>query len=75
VLACRSTAVRSALVLSAKGAPRAATMDVAWDASTPVLTRFERGGISCSVVSAAILCRNRSGYTISLGRHRIGAAG
>jgi hypothetical protein len=31
-----------------------------WDASTPVLQSWHRGGISCRLAGNAILCRNGS---------------
>jgi len=73
-LVCRSLAVRAGLALGSRGAPRTVAAPIWWDASTPVLDRWSRGGISCRLSGAAILCRNGSGTSISVGARQIAAA-
>jgi hypothetical protein len=73
-LVCRSLAVRRGLALGARGLPRTVAAPIWWDASTPVLRRWSRDGVSCRTSGAAIVCRNESGAAISLGPRQIAAA-
>ena len=65
-LECANLRVRSGLVLPGRGIPKAVDARVWWDASTPVLKHWSRGGLTCSTAAGSIVCRNTSGAAISL---------
>jgi hypothetical protein len=73
-LVCRSLGVRAGLSLPAHGTPRAVGGHIWWDASTPVLRRWSRGGVDCSATGGAILCTNAAGATIRVGPRQIAVA-
>lgn len=73
-LVCRSLAVRAGLSLPARGAPRAVDGHIWWDASTPVLRRWSRGGVDCRATGGAIVCTNAGGATIRVGPRQIAVA-
>ena len=75
-LACRSRDAATAVVLEADGGSEADDVDVAWDASTPVLLRAEswwHGGFSCSVADTDVVC-DRGAGSISVGPAGLGGA-
>ena len=57
---CSSLGSAGSVVLRQRGGARIARELPWWDASTPVLHRFQRGALSCSLKSGGILCRNGS---------------
>jgi hypothetical protein len=73
-LLCANLRVRSGLALAPRGTPRAVDARVWWDASTPVLHRWTHEGLTCDANSGAILCRNATGATISIGRSQLAVA-
>lgn len=73
-LVCANLRVRSGLVLPGRGTPHAVGARVWWDASTPVLRRWKHGALNCDADGGAILCRNASGASISVGPARIAVA-
>ena len=56
-LLCSSLGSPGSVALPSHGAPTIARELPWWDASTPVLHTFHRGGVSCRLGGAAILCR------------------
>lgn len=70
-LVCRSLGVRAGLSLPQRGTPRAVDERIWWDASTPVLRRWSRGGITCRATGGALVCGNASGATIRVGPAQI----
>jgi hypothetical protein len=57
---CSSLGSPGSIKLTAKDGAKVVDQLPWWDASTPVLHRWHRGGISCRLAGNAILCRNRS---------------
>jgi hypothetical protein len=57
-LVCSSLATSQSLALRAHGAPAVVRPLPWWDASTPVLTHWKRGRVSCDLDGATIVCRN-----------------
>ena len=57
-LLCSSLGSPGSVKLRRTGASTVVTTLPWWDASTPVLHRWSHGPVSCSLVRAAILCRN-----------------
>jgi len=57
-LVCASLGSSDAVALRAKGSPSLVNRLPWWDASTPVLTRWHRGRITCTLRGTAIRCRN-----------------
>jgi hypothetical protein len=66
-LVCSSLASPGSVALRAHGKPVVVRELPWWDASTPVLTRFQRAGITCRLAGAAILCR-RAGAAVRVSR-------
>jgi hypothetical protein len=73
-LVCRSLGVRAGLSLPGRGTPRAVSERVWWDASTPVLRRWSRGGIACRATGGALVCTNATGATVRVGSGQIAVA-
>lgn len=73
-LVCRSLGVRAGLSLPGRGTPSVATERIWWDASTPVLRRWSRGGIACRATGGALVCTNASGAAIRVGPRQIAVA-
>ena len=59
-LTCSSLGSAGSISLRQRGAARVTRELPWWDAGTPVLHRFRRGALDCTLKSGAILCRNRS---------------
>jgi len=57
-LVCSSLGSPGSVALRTHGGARIAHELPWWDASTPVLHRFHRGAIRCTLTSGAVLCRN-----------------
>jgi hypothetical protein len=57
-LTCSSLGSAGSVALRAHGRPAVVSQPIWWDASTPVLTTWRRGSISCRLAHAAIVCRN-----------------
>jgi hypothetical protein len=73
-LVCTNLQVRAGLALPARGTPRAVPAHVWWDASTPVLTPWTNGALTCRAATGSILCRNASGASISIDAGHIAVA-
>jgi hypothetical protein len=73
-LVCSNLTVRSGLSLPGRGTPRAVAAQVWWDASTPVLRRWQHAGVTCSAAAGSILCRNASGASISVAPAQLSVA-
>jgi hypothetical protein len=73
-LVCANLSVRSGLVLGVRGTPHPVAAHIWWDASTPVLKSWSRGGLTCHAETGTISCRNRSGASISLDGAHIAVA-
>lgn len=67
-LVCSSIASPGSVALRAHGQPAVVRELPWWDASTPVLTRFHRAGITCRLAGAAILCRGSGGAAVRVSR-------
>ena len=59
-LSCSSLGSAGSVVLHRRGGAQVTRELPWWDASTPVLHRFRRGALTCSLHGGAILCRNGS---------------
>jgi hypothetical protein len=57
-LTCSSLGSVGSLALRANGRPAVVAQPIWWDASTPVLTTWRRGAVSCRLARGAILCGN-----------------
>ena len=57
-LVCSSLGSPGSVALRAEGGAQVSHELPWWDASTPVLHRFHRGSLSCTLTTGAILCRN-----------------
>jgi hypothetical protein len=65
-LVCANLNVRAGLSLPARGVPTTVPAHIWWDASTPVLTHWSHGTLTCRVAAGSIVCRNASGASISV---------
>jgi hypothetical protein len=59
-LVCSSLGSPGSVELRGKGGAQVVSRLPWWDASTPVLNRWDRGAISCHLAGNAVLCRNGS---------------
>ncbi|SRR6266508_3041692 len=66
-LVCGSLGSSRAIAVRGRGSPSLVRRLPWWDASTPVLTRWRHGTISCTLRRATILCRN-GGTTFAVDR-------
>jgi hypothetical protein len=57
-LVCSSLGTPGSVELRGKGHAQIVRRLPWWDASTPVLTTWHRGAISCRLAGTALLCRN-----------------
>src|SRR4051794_3318904 len=57
-LVCSSLGTTQSLALRPHASPALVQRLPWWDASTPVLTHWRRGDVSCSLARSAIVCRN-----------------
>jgi hypothetical protein len=73
-LVCSSIGSPASVALRAHGLPTPRRELPWWDAGTPVLQTFHRGGISCRLAGAAITCRG-AGTAILVDRDGFAVAG
>jgi hypothetical protein len=65
-LVCSSLGSPGSVALRGKGGAHVVDQLPWWDASTPVLHRWNRGTITCRLAGSAILCRNgKTGIRVS----------
>ncbi|HEY6963136.1 MAG TPA: hypothetical protein VI408_14700 [Gaiellaceae bacterium] len=72
-LVCSSLGTPASVALRSHGAPSVVRDLPWWDASTPVLHTFHRGGISCRLAGAALLCRG-AGAAVRVDRTGVAVA-
>ena len=75
-LACRARGATTSVVLHGDGGSEADTVDVTWDAATPVLRPTEswwHGGFACRVDDSSIVCEREHG-SITVGASGVGGA-
>jgi hypothetical protein len=70
-LVCANLRARRGVALPARGEAKPVAARIWWDASTPVLGRWTRGGLSCRAAADVIFCRNASGTSIAVDPVRV----